>query len=407
MAISRTKSQHLMANNYLSQSVSSPSFLASLPLFNCAITLLQDHIKQLGYQPQIHFELEGCYRINNTKSYSQKLNFDLINQYLRSVNVDGEIVSEYWRNQWEYVSLFNGQSPLKEATNLHQMLTQLPQLFQRFYGELGVIDTLIEPVIWSGDQGKLAIGSSQIFTDDTRAVHIPNAIQLNTSVLNKQGMNLIAEKSFGEYLQFCFLRTSFECSLLYLPEEAAFERLLLKSYYGLAQELCSPVDISGGHQGSIALYQKVGKHNQNMGEEPLLFDRYNQVMSVQQNWQKTARIEHRLGASSVYYNPYVNVIYGLLNIIDAIEAYENNDDLFVPTFTSDTLPKSLFTHNDDADSLGAIDIFAASTWFSESLNAAQDKYNKTKSSFVVECPMLLGDKIKQIILNNYQVYLTK
>ncbi|MDO6507158.1 hypothetical protein Q4506_09885 [Colwellia sp. 4_MG-2023] len=396
-----------MRNNYLSQSVSSPSFLASVPLFNCAITLLQDYIKELGYQPQIHFELEGCYQVNNAKSLTQKLNFDLINQYLRSVDIDGEIVSEYWRNQWEYVSLFNGQSPLKEAMNLHQMLTQLPQIFQRLYGQHGVINTLIEPVVWSGDQGKLATGSSQIFTDDTRAVHIPNAIQLNASVLNKQGMNLIAEKNFGEYLQFCFLRTSFECSLLYLPEEAAFERLLLKSYYGLAQELCSPIDISGGHQGSIALYQKLGKHNQNMGEEPLLFDRYNKVISVQQNWQKTARIEHRLGASSLYYNPYVNVIYGLLNIVDAIEAYENDKCLSVPRFVSSTLPKSLFTHNDDIVSLGAIDIFTASSWFSESLNTVQEKYSKTNSTLVLESPMLLGNKIKQIILNTYQVNITK
>jgi len=121
-----------MRNNYLSQSVSSPSFLASVPLFNCAITLLQDYIKELGYQPQIHFELEGCYQVNNAKSRTQKLNFDLINQYLRSVDIDGEIVSEYWRNQWEYVSLFNGQSPLKEAMNLHQMLKFLPMTRELF-----------------------------------------------------------------------------------------------------------------------------------------------------------------------------------------------------------------------------------------------------------------------------------
>ena len=395
-----------MTNNYLPHSISSSSFLASLPLFKSAINLLQGYIKQRGYQPQIHFELEGCYRIKSKKYTTTKLNFDLINQYLRSINIDGEIVSEYWRNQWEYVSSFNGQNPLKEAENLHQMITQLPKIFNLFYPEEGVVETLMKPVVWSGDQGKLAIGSNQIFTHDTRAVHIPNAIQLNVSVLNRQGDNLIAEKNFGEYLQYCFLKTSFECSLLYLPEEDAFERLVLKTDYGLAQELCSPVDISGGHQGSVALYQKVGKHNQNMGEEPLLFDRYNNVLSVKQNWQKTARIEHRLGASSIYYNPYINVIYGLLNIIDAIDAYDDNKCSSLPIFVAKDLPESLFTNKDNPHTFGAIDVFKTSSWFNESLNLIQGKYNKIQSKDAFEYPMALGDQIKQTILNNYQAKLT-
>ena len=368
--------------------------------------MLQGYIKQRGYQPQIHFELEGCYRIDNRKNSPQKLNFDLINQYLRSVDIDGVIVSEYWRNQWEYVSSFNGQSPLKEADNLHRMLTQLPQIFKRLYGDQRIVETLIKPVVWSGDQGKLAIGSNQIFTHDTRAVHIPNAIQLNVSVLNRQGDNLIAKKNFGEYLQYCFLKTSFECSLLYLPEEDAFERLVLKTDYGLAQELCSPVDISGGHQGSVALYQKVGKHNQNMGEEPLLFDRYNNVLSVKQNWQKTARIEHRLGASSIYYNPYINVIYGLLNIIDAIDAYDDNKCSPLPIFVAKNLPESLFTNKDNPHMFGAIDVFKTSSWFNESLNLIQEKYNEAQSKDAFEYPIALGDQIKQTILNNYQAKLT-
>ena len=368
--------------------------------------MLQGYIKQRGYQSQIHFELEGCYRIKSKKYTTTKLNFDLINQYLRSINIDGEIVSEYWRNQWEYVSSFNGQNPLKEAENLHQMITQLPKIFNLFYPEEGVVETLMKPVVWSGDQGKLAIGSNQIFTHDTRAVHIPNAIQLNVSVLNRQGENLIAEKNFGEYLQYCFLKTSFECSLLYLPEEDAFERLVLKTDYGLAEELCSPVDISGGHQGSVALYQKVGKHNQNMGEEPLLFDRYNNVLSVKQNWQKTARIEHRLGASSIYYNPYINVIYGLLNIIDAIDAYDDNKCSSLPIFVAKDLPESLFTNKDNPHTFGAIDLFKTSSWFNESLNLIQRKYNKIQSKDAFEYPMALGDQIKQTILNNYQAKLT-
>jgi hypothetical protein len=364
-----------------------------------AITLVHNYIEKLGYRAQIHFELEGCYRFEN--NVDKKLDFSQINQCLRQLDIEGEIVCEYWRNQWEYVSLFNGQTPLKEAHNLQRVITRLPQLFQQFYGKNTVVETLIQPVVWSGDQGKLIQGSDQIFTNDTRAVHIPNAVQLNVSVLDKRGNNLIAKDGFGEHLQNCFLRTSLECCLLYLPEEAAFERLALKTRYGLAQELCSPVDISGGHQGSIALYKKLGKHNQNMGEEPLLYDSHNNILSVQQNWQKTARIEHRLGAASVYYNPFINVLYGLLNVLDTVQAYEQNPDLLIDSFTPIPLPTSLSTDKCKPSSLGAVDIFKASNWFSDSINLIQEKSAIMKEKNVLDCPIRLGDKIKQGILAQY------
>ena len=376
------------------------SSLFPLALVKQAIVLLQNYIHLLGYQAQVHFELEGCYQVSSEKCTTQKLNFHRINKHLKQLDIDGEIVSEYWRNQWEYVSAFNGQTPLKEAINLHKVISKLPIWFKHLYRDVGVVETFIKPVIWSGDQGKLAAGSSQIFTNDSRSVHIPNAIQLNVSVVDAQGKNLIAKDGFGEYLQYCFLRTSLECSLLYLPEEAAFERLALKTQFGLSQELCSPVDISGGHQGSVALYKKLGKHNQQMGEEPLLYDEYNKVLSVQQNWHKTARIEHRLGASSINYNPYINVIFGLLNVIDAIEAYKKGQYLLFPKFSPVSLPQSLFTKTDN-EKLGAVDIFKESSWFSESLNTVQEKLSKMNAEAMLDTPMLLGDKIKQMILNNY------
>ncbi|PCI53750.1 MAG: hypothetical protein COB45_09790 [Gammaproteobacteria bacterium] len=382
-----------MANHLIQQSL----LLQHLAID--AITLVQNYLDQLGYKAQIHFELEGCYRFDN--KVNQKLDFRQINQCLRQLNIEGEIVSEYWRNQWEYVSLFNGQTPLKEAQNLQQVIIKLPQLFQQLYGKNTVIETLIQPVVWSGDQGKLIAGSKQIFTNDTRAVHIPNAVQLNVSVLDRSGNNLIAEEGFGEYLQNCFLRTSLACCLLYLPEEAAFERLALKTRYGLAQELCSPVDISGGHQGSIALYKKLGKHDQNMGEEPLFYDSHNKVLSVQQNWQKTARIEHRLGAASIQYNPFINVLYGLMNVLDAVQAYEQTPHLLTDSFTPISLPRSLFTKTENAATLGAFDLFKASTWFSDSINLIEEKMTATET--VVDCSMKLGDKIKQAILKQYQV----
>jgi hypothetical protein len=380
------------------------SYALHIPLYKKAITLLQNYLQHLGYQPQIHFELEGCYFAEqNVNHDANKLDYDLINQHLKHLDIDGEIVPEYWKNQWEYVSKFNGQSPLKEADNLYNAIEQLPLLFPKLYAKQGVSKVLIQPVVWCGDEGKMADGSGHIFSNDTRSVHIPNAVQLNVSVLNANKENLLANEYFGEYLQSCFLKTSLACCLLYLPEESAFERLALKTRYGLADELCSPVDISGGHQGSVALYKKLGKHNQNMGEEPLLYDRYHRVLSVQQNWQKTARVEHRLGASSKLYNPYINIMYGLLNIIDALHIYEVQKNECSETFSPIPLPASLYN---STKGIGAIELFQQDKWFCDSLNKVQQKYNALKALASIDCPMDIGDKIKATVLENYQIIVT-
>ncbi|MBA6233281.1 MULTISPECIES: hypothetical protein [unclassified Colwellia] len=364
------------------------------PLTVQAILLLQSYIKQLGFTPVIHFELEGCYQFDS-KIEKFSLDYQRINRQLVRAGIDGELVPEYWNSQWEYVSLFNGQSPLKEADNLSQAIKFLPRLF----AEQGISTTLIKPVVWSGDKGKLASGSGDIFTTETRAVHIPNAVQMNISALDSEGKNIIVERGFGEYLQQCFLDTSLNCCLIYLPEEEAFERLALKSKYGLAAELCSPIDISGGHQGSIALYKEVGKHNQAMGEEPLLYDHNNKVLVKQHNWQKTARIEHRIGASSLQYNAYFNIIYSLLNLIDALEVYntDNCRRLLRKEVHQQNLPSSLHD-NTLTKCVGAISLFDNDHWFSERLNKI---FTRSCGEQMSE-QLLLGDKIKQMILAPYQ-----
>lgn len=347
------------------------------------ITLLQDHIALLGYQPLVHFEFEGCYKFPVNLS-SAKLNFKTINQQLKALNIDGELVAEYWKNQWEYVSNCNGQSPLKEADNLAKIMAKLPLLFS----QQGVSETLIKPVVWSGDSGKIAKKGDNIFVNNSRIVHIPNAVQINVSIADVQGYNLVANSDFGEHLQQCFLQTSARCCLLYLPEEEAFDRLDLTTRFGLAEELCSPNDISGGHQGSIALYREIGKHNQAMGVEPLLYDQQQKIIVSQQNWQKTARIEHRLGASSKKYDPYINVVFALLNIIDALQ------NMGKPlAHSNDKLPKSLYKNEDDS---GAIAIFEQDQWFNQSINQIQAMTLATNNY-----PELLGDKLKDNILKNY------
>lgn len=360
-----------------------------------AILLLQTYIGQLGFKPQIHFELEGCFR-QPCANKTIEINYERINSQLRTLNIDGELVPEYWKNQWEYVSLFNGQSPFKEAENLTLAIKKIPHLLSL----QGIDKTLIKPVIWSGDKGKLALGCDNIFTIDNRTVHIPNAIQMNISAVNSQGQNILAEDGFGEILQQCFLQTSLNCCLLYLPEEDAFERLELKSRYGLSNELCSPVDISGGHQGSVALYKKIGKHNQVMGEQPLLYDKYNRVISSNIDWRKTARIEHRLGASSLQYNAYVNVVYGLLNLVDALEMDQQKKVAQKSDENSQAvpLPRSLY---DQVSGFGAITLFTECQWFNKSVNRIQKIVSKRYDANFSD-PEGLGDKLKNCILSQYQ-----
>jgi hypothetical protein len=352
------------------------------------IIALQRHIKSIGFTPVIHFELEGCYQFNPSYKGPTNLNFLLINQALKQLNINGHLIAEYWSNQWEYVSSFEGQLPLKEADNLTRAIAVLPRLL----AQQGVEKTLIKPVVWSGDKGKLAPDCANVFSGDSRDVHIPNAIQMNISVNNSDNKNIISDAGFGEYLQQCFLTTSLPCSLLYLPEEEAFDRFALKSKYGLEEELCSPSDISGGHQGSIALYKKWGKHNQAMGEHVLIYDQHHQAIKTQQNWQESARIEHRLGASSLLYNAYVNVAFALLNVIDGLEAYLNGacQQLINKKEVVTPLPTSLYS---SSNSLGAIDLFHQHNWFAERSNEI------TKNMGMKD---KLGDQLKQAILSPYQ-----
>lgn len=357
------------------------------------IILLQDHIASLGFKPVIHFELEGCYQ---SQTLTNPPDFSRINKSLGQLDIDGTVIPEYWQNQWEYVSLFNGQLPLKEAENLSFAIHHLPKLF----AQQGFEQTLIKPVVWAGDKGKLALGCENVFSGDIRDVHIPNAIQMNVSVKNTDGSNIIIEESFGEYLQQCFIETSLGCSLLYLPEEEAFERFSLKTKYGLSAELCSPNDISGGHQGSIALYKEHGKHNQVMGEKAILYDHNNEIMLSESHWHDTARIEHRLGASSVHYNAYLNVIFALLNIIDAIEVFANEQckEKLKPKPKALKLPESLFCQK---ETIGAIELFKQDYWFSSRINRIE-KLLVNNTNGTLKKYNKMGDNLKRMVLSSYQ-----
>jgi hypothetical protein len=354
---------------------------------------VQEYLLSQGITPVVHVELEGCYV--PSKGAKARLDYAAINADLRSRGVKGQFKPEYWRNQWEYVSDFAGQTPLAEADFVDYLLRHIDDMFNR----QGIDQVLVKPVVWSGDKAKLAAGSKTLFASERRDVHIPNAVQLNISVLDGDGVNLVIN-GFGEHLQNCLLRTSRTCCLLFLPEEEAFQRLRLKSEYGLEDELCSPADISGGSQGSIALYRQLGKHNQKMGQETRIYNHDLTPLVSDFNWHKTARVEHRLGASSRQYNPYLNILFALLNIADALDCYlgrpvQNNSVQTEPV----CLPRSLRSGEAEA---GAIELFQTDNWFAATINRLMRQSRVGGPGAVTALQDRLGDELKGQVLQCYQ-----
>lgn len=360
-----------------------------------AIEVLQDQIAQLGFTPYVHFELEGGYIPQPAmhKKGNAPLDYDTINQALAEISIQGRLKPEYWRHQWEYFSSFEGQTPLKVATDLAWVIQNLPIILK----QNGAKEVYIKPVVWGGDRGRLAPDCDNIFSAATELVHVPNAVQMNISAVDARHDNVIPRQGMGEYLQFRLLRTSCECSLLYLPEPEAFERLQLKDRFGLSRELSSPNDLSGGHQGSVALYREKGKHNQLMGEEPLLYDSKHSVIATKQNWRPLSRIEHRLGASSLLFNPYAAAAFALANLSDALIAISTSrNESDTTRLPPDKLPTSLFGRGND---LGAFELFEQGMWLNNKINqCVADTRNKSEKTI----PDDLGDLLKQAVLALYK-----
>ncbi len=372
-------------------------------LIKVAIKAYMEVFRYLEIQPVIHFEFEGGYRakLSNGHVDCNGLNYHAINIRLAQLNILAELKPEYWQNQWEYVSKFLGQSPLKEADDLARAIKIIPHLFS----QQGIESTLIKPVLWSGDSRRLVQGTQTIFSHLQQIVHIPNAVQMNISAKNTQGDNLVPINHFGEILQQKLLQTSLPCSLLFLPEEDAYRRIRLKEDFSLTAELSSPDNISGGHQGSVALYKQRGKHNQNMGETALLIDTQGKVLLKEYHWKILSRVEHRIGASSVRYNPYVNMLYALANLYDAICVYTNKngkfDRHFVPPyegFSAKALPLSLW---DSLGHRGAVSLFEQDRWFSQNINQVVALAHKLTQKELFYPRYDLGELIKTHYLSNF------
>lgn len=337
---------------------------------------LINKLEHQGLKPVMHFELEGMYRTKN----NALIDFSPINKALKGLGILGTLKKEYWPFQWEFVSDFVGQSPLTEADSLAQAMLHIPKLF----AVQGAERVFLSPVVWQATKAKYLPESSVLFGNNNGMVHVPNAIQINISLLNADKQNLMADSTLGEWVQFHLLQQSLRCCLLFLPENDAFRRLQLRSLFGLDAELSSPFELSGGHQGSIALYREKGKHNQPMGQEPLLVNAKSEVIAYKHDWRKTSRVEHRLGATSTLYDPYVNTIFILLAVLDAVRDWQQ-----FPTepasFEDCQLPTTLTS---GAGQSGAIELFEQEEWFATQIDHyCQDLAGEKNHS--------IGNRVKQ------------
>ncbi len=349
---------------------------------------LEDLLAQQGMRVALHFELEGMYRTTS----GQELDFSWINVQLRANQVQGQLKKEYWPFQWEFVSDFSGQSPIQEAGSLAKAMQLVPKLLRQH----GASEVMLQPIVWRASQERYVAGSSAIFGQRNGMVHVPNAIQLNLSVQDETGTNLMAESGLGEWLQYQLLQTSYANCLLFLPEHDAFKRLRLRQDFGLDDELSSPYELSGGHQGSIALYKQKGKHNQPMGRKTLLYSHQGHGLVYHDDWKPGCRVEHRLGATSQHYDPHLNVMFALLNVLDAVTAWQQSPR-GTPKFDNKALPTSLF---DTATETGAMTIFEQDTWL-------QDAIDHYCQKLTVETNHSLGYGVKQHYLHCVRRHLAR
>lgn len=350
-------------------------------LLQMCIASCQSILADWQLTPRVHFELEGMCLMPRP----HKLDFQRLNQQLSGHRIPGQVKPEYWPGQWEYVSDLAGQTPLQEA----KYLAQLKQLLPKLMLQQGAQEVFLKPVVWHGSDVRYAAGSSALFAKHSGSVHIPNAIQVNVSVADLNGDNKLPDSGLGEWIQYHLLQNSFACSLLYLPEEEAYQRLRLRTEFGLDAELSSPWELSGGYQGSIALYKERGKHDQPLNPKPLVLGAQKQPLCWNNEWQKACRIEHRLGATSKNYDPFINVLFILLNVLDAVTCWQSGE--CAPISSRRALPTSLA---DSESEPGALRLFQEDNWFANSI----DNYCQ---NLTVQDISSVGQYIKQNYLKGY------
>jgi hypothetical protein len=319
------------------------------------LRLIETHLQTLGFTPHIHFEMEGTCTLRENQ---KELDFNSINIFLKKNKVLAKLKPEYWKDQWEWESLFLGQLPTKTSDDLEYSLAYLPLILLCH----GAQKVEVRPVSWALTQHKKITGSTAILDPNPSTMHIPNSIQLSISASQHDGSNALLYNNLGEILQDCLIRTTKGCSLFFCPEEESFQRLSLKRRFNLHTDLSSPEDISGGTKGSIAYYRKYGKHDQLLGITPRLYNSHGEIITYSSSWERNARIEHRIGSTSKNYKPHLTALYALINLCQAIDITRGIDSKSSLPKEENQLPTSLYSPE------GAIALLQKDSWFFNKLH---------------------------------------
>jgi hypothetical protein len=132
-----------------------------------------------------------------------------------------------------------------------------------------------------------------------------------------------------------------------------------------------------------------------MGLEPQFYGLKNSVLTYSGDWKNTARVEHRLGATSSAYDPFMNIVFILLNTLDALQRWQASDSL-PPDYVAKDLPGSMYDGQTLTErQVGAITLFEKSDWFSNSI----DRYC---TNLLRDLEGSLGESLKAAFLQQFK-----
>ena len=115
--------------------------------------------------------------------------------------------------------------------------------------------------------------------------------------------------------EFALQKRSF-VPIKFIPQ--TIQDAFLAAEFNLHEELSSPTDISGGHTGSIALYQELDKKSKANGDIN---------GNLKDYWHQNARIEFRLASSSKKYCLDSHLSFILLVVLEAIIIFDNKEEV--------------------------------------------------------------------------------
>lgn len=258
-------------------------------------------LDQQGYQVNLGIEVEGGF-IPATKEKTAII-YEKLNHRLQNLNIDSNFIAEFWKNQWEYKSNFKIGNFNDTVGDYKIFLDNINNIFYPH-------QVFLEPVLKGWDVAKVA---GDAFGNNKKEIHVPNSIQVNFSIW-RNGKNLFSEKNFAFHIQNMLLIEAKDNLAFFIPDQESLDRIFLVEEFDLHEELSSPTNVSGGHTGSIALYQELNKKGKDNGYRDGNSKDY---------WHRNARIEFRLASSSRKYCLDSHLSFILLVIFEAILTLDN------------------------------------------------------------------------------------